>query len=123
MTGCAADDRGDDHVPLTVSEVAMLRGLFIGIDRYKPPINRLSCARTDAAALSSLFRDNSDGKIELLADSDATHQRILDELKELQHASEDDLVVISFSGHGTEDHRLVPVDALADDLVSTCISR
>jgi len=100
----------------------MLRGLFIGIDRYKTPINRLSCARADAAALSSLFRDNSDGEIELLADGDATRQRILNELKELQHADEDDLVVVSFSGHGTEDHRLVPVDAMADDLASSCIS-
>lgn len=101
--------------------MAMLRGLFIGIDKYKAPINRLSCARADALALSSLFRDNSDGEVELLADADATRQGILDALKELQHVNEDDLVVISFSGHGTEDHRLVPADAVADDLTSTCI--
>lgn len=100
----------------------MLRGLFIGIDKYTAPINRLSCARADAIALSSLFRDNSDGRVELLADADATRQRILDALKDFQHASEDDLVVVSFSGHGTDDHRLVPVDAMADDLASTCIS-
>ena len=86
----------------------MLRGLFIGIDKYKAPINRLSCARADAVALSSLFRDNSHGEIELLADADATRQNILDALKQLQHASEDDLIVVSFSGHGTDDHRLIP---------------
>jgi helicase len=100
----------------------MLRGLFIGIDRYPAPINRLSCARADALALSSLFRDNSDGDIELLDDAAATRENILHALDGLRGADEDDLVIISFSGHGTDDHRLVPVDARADDLPNTCIS-
>jgi helicase len=100
----------------------MLRSLFIGIDRYRAPINRLSCARADAVALSSLFRDNSAGEIEVLVDADATRQNIVDALKGLEGASEDDLVIVSFAGHGTEDHRLLPVDADADDLVGTCIS-
>jgi replicative superfamily II helicase len=102
--------------------VGVLRGLFVGIDRYPAPVTRLSCCRADAVALSSLFRDNSGGKIELVTDADATRQKILDALKELQHAGEDDLVVVTFSGHGTPDHRLVPVDAVAGDLASTCIS-
>jgi helicase len=100
----------------------MLRGLFIGIDRYPTPINRLSCARADALALSSLLRDNSDGEIELLVDADATRKNIVSALENLAHVDKDDLVVIGFSGHGTEDHRLLPVDVDADDLTATCIS-
>src|SRR4051794_9543029 len=100
----------------------MLRGLFIGIDRYPAPINRLSCARADAVALSALFRDNSQGEIDLLTDASATRPNILAALDRLREASPDDLVVIGFSGHGTEDHRLVPVDADAYDLAGSCIS-
>jgi replicative superfamily II helicase len=100
----------------------MLRGLFIGIDKYRVPISRLSCARADALALSCLLQDNSSGEVELLTDADATQDKIVGALNRLKHASDDDLVIIGFSGHGTEDHRLVPVDADADNLAATCIS-
>jgi len=100
----------------------MVRGLFIGIDRYPAPISRLSCARADAVALSALFRDNSQGEIDLLIDAAATRASILTALDRLGETSPDDLVVIGFSGHGTEDHRLVPVDADVNDLASSCIS-
>lgn len=69
-----------------------------------------------------MFRDNSHGDIELLADADATREKIVDALGNLAHADKDDLVIIGFSGHGTDDHRLVPVDADAHDLPGTCIS-
>ncbi|MEO1093259.1 MAG: caspase family protein, partial [Pseudomonadota bacterium] len=55
-------------------------------------------------------------------DADATAQRIRRELDALQLASPDDLVVVTFSGHGTDDHRLVPVDVDVDDVASSCIS-
>jgi helicase len=100
----------------------MLRGLFIGIDRYPAPINRLTCARADAVALGALFTDNSDGHVDVLTDADATRDNIVAALRALQTADTDDLVVIGFSGHGTEDHRLVPVDADIDDLPASCIS-
>jgi helicase len=100
----------------------MFRGLFIGIDRYQPPINRLSCAVADAQALGTLFDDNTEGPTTLLLNADATRDNIANALEALKSADDNDLVVITFSGHGTDDHRLVPVDADASDLESSCIS-
>lgn len=101
----------------------MLRGLFIGIDKYPAPITRLTCARADALALGSLFEDNSDnGSITKLVDADATRENILHAIEDLKTARDDDFVVITFSGHGTDDHRLVPIDADASDLAGTCVS-
>lgn len=100
----------------------MLRGLFIGIDRYPAPINRLTCAHADAVALGALFTDNGDGQVDVLTDAEATRDNIVNGLRALQSAATDDLVVIGFSGHGTEDHRLVPVGADIDYLAASCIS-
>lgn len=100
----------------------MFRGLFIGIDRYRAPVNRLSCARADAVALGSLFADNTEGSIAFLLDAGATRKDIEDALASLTSSDPDDLVVMTFSGHGTEDHRLVPVDADGGDLERTCLS-
>jgi helicase len=101
----------------------MLRGLFVGIDRYRPPVTRLSCARADAVALGSLFADNSDNaEVRFMLDDEATGGNIIGAVQALAHANEDDLVVISFSGHGTDDHRLVPIDVDVNDLAGTCIS-
>lgn len=100
----------------------MFRGLFIGVDRYQTPINRLSCAKADAVALGSLFQDSAAGAVDLLLDADATKANIEAALDRLKSASPDDLVVVAFSGHGTDDHRLVPVDADAHDMLSSCIA-
>jgi len=98
-----------------------VRGLFIGIDRYPVPINRLTCAVADARAIGSLFEDTLDGEYRFLLDNEAGRDAVLRALGELSQADEGDLVVITFSGHGTDDHRLVPVDADAGDLRATCI--
>ena len=100
----------------------MLHGLFIGIDKYKAPVNRLSCAVADATALAALFQDTLKGDVRLLTDEDATAEQIRADLTRLQVAGTDDVVIISFSGHGTEDHRLVPVDIDTDDLPGSCIA-
>lgn len=93
----------------------MFRGLFIGIDRYTAPITRLSCARADAVALGCLFEDAGGADVTFLLDADATAAGIRSALERIKSvAAADDLVVITFSGHGTEDHRLVPVDAGPD---------
>lgn len=98
----------------------MFRGLFIGIDRYTAPITRLSCARADAVALGSLFEDAGGADISILLDADATAAGIRAALERIASvAAADDLVVITFSGHGTEDHQLVPVDAEPD--LGNCI--
>ena len=99
-----------------------LHGLFIGINTYRSPVSRLSCARADAEALGSLFSDSLDGEVSILVDEQATREHILGAIEGLQLAEPDDLVVITFSGHGTEDHRLVPVDVDVTDLRSSCIS-
>ena len=100
----------------------MLRGLFVGIDKYSAPVNRLSCARADAQALGSLFEDTLEGDVNMLLDQDATKANITTQLQALSACEEDDFVVISFAGHGTEDHRLVPVDVDPNDPAASCIS-
>jgi helicase len=100
----------------------VFRGLYVGIDRYSPPVPRLSCARADAVGLAALFEDTLGGHVLTLLDQDATLERLGSELVDLSKAAEDDFVVISFSGHGTEDHRLVPVDVDVTDLPDSCMS-
>lgn len=78
-----------------------LHGLFIGVDRYAAPVSWLSCAVADATALAALFEDNFGGNVTRLLDQDATRQGILDGLETLTTSDHDDIVVISFSGHGT----------------------
>src|SRR5438445_12184350 len=100
----------------------VLHGLFIGIDRYaSPSINWLSCARRDAVALHSLFTDTLGGNTKLLVDKEATRSAIELEFDKLAKCKNDDLVVVSFSGHGTETHELVTYDADRVNLSSTCI--
>ncbi len=97
-------------------------GLFIGIDRYSSrSIKWLSCARRDAVALHALFTDTLGGNTKLLVDNDATKDAIESELNTLASCKEDDVVVISFSGHGTETHEIVPYDAERDNLSNTCL--
>src|SRR5262245_44381999 len=100
----------------------MLLGLFIGIDRYRPPVPRLSCAVNDALALAGLFEDTLGGNVRRLLDDDATADHIRSALAALEGSDPDDLVIITFSGHGTEDHRLVPVDVDPADVAGSCIA-
>jgi helicase len=100
----------------------MFKGLFIGVNRYTPPVNRLTCAVADAVALSTLFEDTLAGDVRCLTDGDATRARLEAEFAELRHAAEDDVVIVSFSGHGTDDHRVVPFDVDVGDIEASCIS-
>lgn len=98
------------------------RGLFVGIDRYdSPKINWLSCARRDAIALHALFVDTLGGSATLLTDAQATRSTIIDRLTQLTQCDENDVVVIAFSGHGTETHELVTYDTDPQDLSASCI--
>lgn len=98
-------------------------GLFIGVDRYQGAnINWLSSAVRDATALHALFTDSFAGDSVLLADDKATNQAIKDELVRLAGVSTDeDVVVIAFSGHGTPTHALVPYDADRARLAETLL--
>jgi helicase len=99
------------------------RGLFIGIDRYQSQhIDWLSCSARDARALEAMFADNLGGETVLLVDEAATKARIMFELEALQETSADDVVVIAYSGHGTETHQLVAYDTEVSNLSATTMS-
>lgn len=99
------------------------KGLFIGIDRYASPrIKWLNCARRDAVALKALFLDTLGGNASLLTDEEATHGAITNSFRRLSECDPDDIVVIAFSGHGTETHQLVTFDTNTFDLENTSIS-
>lgn len=99
------------------------RGLFIGIDRYSSiDIDELSCAVRDATALHALFADTlGDGGV-LLSDNTATRQSIQNQFEDLMRCDENDIVVITYSGHGSDTHDLVTFDADPYDLPNTAIS-
>ena len=104
-------------------EVSTVRGCFVGVDRYQDPaITELSSATRDALALHALFSDNMPGSFELLCDEVATAASIRTALTALQASEPDDVVVVSFSGHGTSTHEIVTHDADLDDLAGSCIS-
>ena len=99
-----------------------IHGIFIGIDRFQSPsINWLSCARRDAVALYSLFSDNLQGNFHLIFDENATKDLIEYQVKELSNCAEDDIVIFSFSGHGTTTHELLTYDTNINDIGSTTI--
>ena len=93
----------------------VFRGLFVGIDRYPRPLPRLSFARADAMALAALLEDNFGGTSRLLTDDEATLANIQSALDDLAGSEPEDLVVISFSGHGTPQHQLSPFDFQPDE--------
>jgi len=97
-------------------------GLFVGIDRYaSPEINWLTCARRDAMALHALFTDTLGPGGILLSDEEATRARIEAEFRRLLASNEEDVVVLAFSGHGSDTHELATYDADISDLPGTCI--
>lgn len=101
-----------------------LRGLFIGINRTASPyITDLAAAVRDADALHALFEDNLGGTNVKLVDEAATRGRLIEELDELaRSATPNDVVVITFSGHGTDTHELVTYDADPLDFAGSCLS-
>ncbi len=98
------------------------RGLFVGIDRYEATgIDWLSCAVRDATALYSLFTDTLGSGAVFLTDEQATRAAIEEEFDKLACCDPGDVVVIAFSGHGSETHELVTYDADPSNLGSSCI--
>ena len=94
----------------------------IGIDRHSDPLIRdLTGAARDAHALWALLADTIPAAdTTLLKDENATLDNIRRLLTDtLDAAGPDDVVVLSFAGHGTHDHRLVASDTRAYDLVGT----
>jgi helicase len=89
------------------------KALFVGINKHQDPgILELTGAVRDAHALHALFQDTfSDIDARLLTDSEATLEAICSNLdRTLATSTPDDVVVISFAGHGTEAHQIVAYD-------------
>jgi len=97
---------------------------FVGAGKYSDPDIRdlVGCTR-DATALHALFADSlphDDPK--LLLDYEATAANIRKALQDtLGAATPDDIVIFSFSGHGSHDHRLAASDTRLSDLANTSI--
>jgi helicase len=103
----------------------MMRAQFIGIDRHQDIcVPDLTGAVRDATALWALFTDTiTEIDSELITDEKATVARIRESLdKALKGASEDDVVLIFFAGHGTRDHRFVTHDTNLESLEASTIS-
>lgn len=100
----------------------MIRGAFFGIDRHVDPfIGDLTGAARDATALWAVLSDSIDDlDAPLVTDDAATLSTLRSALDAtLGSAEEDDVVILSFAGHGTQDHRLVLHDTNVDDLPGT----
>ncbi len=99
------------------------KSLFIGINTYQSPlISNLSCCVRDAQALYGLFCDAfGNENSALLADKQATCEAILQNINVLRGCASDDMVVIYFSGHGSDSHHLISCDADPLSLDTTAI--
>jgi helicase len=89
------------------------RATFIGINKHQDPgIQELTGATHDARALYALFNDTFSGiDARLLIDESATLSSIRAALDaSLGEALPDDVVVLTFAGHGTPGHQIVAFD-------------
>ncbi len=98
--------------------------VFVGVNKHRDPsIPELGGARRDATALWALFTDTIEGlSARLLVDERATHAEVSAAiLGTLDAAREDDVVVVSFAGHGSPDGSLILFDTDAADLAGTAL--
>lgn len=101
-----------------------LSGLFVGIDRHQSPdIRELSGARRDATALWALFADSLPAaNLQLLVNEGASVDAIRRDIRALLgEAGPDDAVILTFSGHGSQDHRIVAYDTELASLGTTTL--
>ncbi|MEV0675980.1 DEAD/DEAH box helicase [Actinosynnema sp. NPDC050436] len=99
-------------------------GLFIGVDNYRDPdIADLRFAKRDAEVLHALFVDTfGDDRTALIRDAEVTRERIMAEMCHLvSAATESDVVVLTFSGHGTPSGELAISDTSLDRPAETAL--
>ncbi|WP_230646756.1 DEAD/DEAH box helicase [Bradyrhizobium sp. Leaf401] len=102
-----------------------MKAVFVGIDRHRSPdVPELGGAKRDATALWALFADSVPGLASrLLVDEQATLSEVRDAVVgTLNGAGADDIVVLSFAGHGSPDGNLVLYDTEPSDLAGTALS-
>jgi helicase len=93
------------------------RSTFIGLNKHADPgVPELTGAARDASALHALFTDTFENiRATLLLDEAATLDAIRAALDDaLGQANEDDVVILSFAGHGTPGHQIVAYDTDRD---------
>lgn len=101
------------------------KAIFIGVNKHlDPEIPELNGASRDATALWALFTDSMPGlSAHLLTDDQATHETTSKILQAaLADATDDDVIIISFAGHGSADGCLVFHDTSAKNLTDTAMS-
>ncbi|WDH32691.1 caspase family protein [Pseudomonas chlororaphis] len=93
-----------------------IKAVFVGINKhFDASIPELGGARRDATALWALFTDTVQGLSgQLLVDEAAMHAEVSQAiLGTLSAADQEDVVVITFAGHGSPDGNLVLYDTSA----------
>jgi helicase len=96
-------------------------GLFMGVNRHaSSAINELRFAEADARALQALFADGV-GQGELLLGEAVTREAIEGRFAALADCGAEDVVFVSFSGHGSQSHELVTYDADPASLADSAI--
>ncbi|KMO19680.1 DEAD/DEAH box helicase [Methylobacterium indicum] len=101
-----------------------LKAIFVGVDKYIDPlVPELNGARRDAIALWALFTDTVENlSAQLLVDETATHTDVAQSIQSaLSAATEDDVVIISFAGHGSPDGNLILHDTVSSNLPGTAL--
>lgn len=102
-----------------------LKGIFVGINKQLDPnIDELTGAVRDATALNALFLDSIPGfSAKLLVDELATKDNVSEAIfGTLASATDDDVIVITFAGHGSPDGGIAVYDTLCADLAGTTLS-
>ena len=91
-----------------VGRLPNLYVLAVGISRYESPKYQLHYAAADAQSLGEFFANDKDllfrkVTVQTLVDEAANHDNVIKALHQVkQHVSEDDLVIVSVSGHGDQ---------------------
>lgn len=102
-----------------------MKAIFVGVNRHlSSDIPELSGARRDATALWALFADTFENLgAHLLVDENATRATVSAAVFDnLATATENDIVVVSFAGHGSPDGSLIVFDTNPVDLSGTALS-
>lgn len=100
------------------------KAVFVGINKQLDrEIDELTGAMRDALALWALFTDTlPDLSSRLLIDADGTKEAVTQAiLQTLDSAALDDVVVISFAGHGSPDGSLAFYDTSTSDISNTTL--
>lgn len=101
------------------------KAICVGINRHLDPlVPELSGARRDATALWALFTDSIENlTTQLLVDELATYEKVTQAvLGTLADANANDVIIITFAGHGSPDGSLVVYDTDSTNLSNTAIS-